>query len=90
MEVCGFYLPQQKYATKTYLKEILLGTVFSIKSYDVRLINTLNPPVKEKIVTELRQALKYLNLLPIGKISKTNCPEKDWLLGVLGTIDPNN
>ena len=79
-----------RFATKSYIKGILEGELFCLNYNEIRILPCINPPAKETILQELQVIIAVRKLLPLGKITKHLCPDKDWLLLMLSSLDPCN
>ena len=87
----GFYLPKQ---SSSAVNELMLTNVLK-KNYwcpmtkDIRLKSIVKAPLKEVILVKLCQ-ICVARKLNIAWIDDAHKPNKEWLVNVIATLDPEN
>ena len=85
----GFYLPKK---SSSAVNEVMIYNVLQ-KNYwcplykDIKMLPCVKAPVKETLLQRL-QALCEENDLNIGWIDFQHMPDKDWMIKVIGTLNP--
>lgn len=88
----GKFMPKKTsaLATNEYLRNVLLGTIWTPHQDAVRIKNCPQPPTMLVIVDKLIAAATLQNL-DLGIIPKRkNHPDQGWALIVLATLSPND
>lgn len=87
----GFYMPKQSCSAvnEVMLINVLQKTYWCPMTKDIRMKSIVKAPVKEVILSKLMQVCKDRNL-NIAWIDETHSPNKEWLVHVIATVDPNN
>jgi hypothetical protein len=86
----GYFLPKFKCTiiTEEYLNAVLRGELSCAKYHDIRLKPCPVPPDKESLIKILEEVFADRSK-PLG-IDASHTPDKDWLLAMISTFDPEN
>ena len=87
----GYYMPKQ---TCSAVNELMLFNILQVKYWcpkteEIRMKSIVKAPLKEVLLSKLMQVCNAWNL-NIAWIDEKHSPNKEWLINVIATVDPNN
>lgn len=87
----GYFLPKLKSSAvnENMLFNMLQGTYWCPKSDDIRIKNCVKAPLKETLYTKIEKIAKARDL-NIAWIDDKHMPDKDWMVAVIATLDPDD
>ena len=87
----GFYLPQQSSSAvnEVMLLNVLQGHYWCPLFKDIKLKPCVKAPVKEVLLNALLKLCRR-HMLNVAWIDEKHSPDKDWIVAVLSTLDPNH
>jgi len=86
-----YFLPKRSSSAinENMIINVLTGQYWCPKYHDIRMLPCVKAPVKEVLNDKLQKLCKEKDL-KIGWIDVKTMPDKDWMVAVIATLNPND